>query len=156
METNNIENNQSNSKSGNHELKIANKMVGCNLQKNFKNTEKYKPGNKTILIEDIENNELKLHQRIFYKNLEKKVGYIEVFQNSFLSYSHELSENISFLFDCDSKDNKRIDSNKCFGFRYYDSNKNYCTLLREDDKDEDNYFFWKNLMKKIMNFMMNL
>ena len=73
-----------------------------------------------------------------------------------MSYSHQLSENISFLFDCDSKDNKRIDSNKCFGFRYYDSNKNYCTLLREDDKDEDNYFFWKNLMKKIMNFMMNL
>ena len=72
METNNIENNQSNSKSGNHELKIANKMVGCNLQKNFKNTEKYKHGNKTVLIEDIENNELKLHQRIFYKMEKKK------------------------------------------------------------------------------------
>ena len=145
MEENNLEINQSNSKSEKYELKIANKIIGCNLQKSFKNTEKFNPENKTNLIQDIKNEELKLHQRIFYKNEQKEVGYIEVFQNSFLSYAHELSENISFLFDYDTKDNKRIDNNKCFGFRYYDLNNNYCTLLKSNDEDEDNYFFLEKL-----------
>ena len=145
MEANNFEINQSNSKSEKYELKISNKIVGCNLQKSFKNTEKFSLGNNTNLIEDIKNEELKLHQRIFYKNEQKEVGYIEVFQNSFLAYAHELSEKISFLFDYDSKDNKRIDNNKCFGFRYYDSKNNYCTLLKANDEDEDNYFFLEKL-----------
>ena len=129
METHNIEIIEFDSKYKNHELKISNKIVGCNLQKNFKNTKKYNPADKTDLIQDIENKETNLHQRIFYKNEQKEVGYIEVFKNSLLSYANEINENISFLFDYDSKDNKKIDPNKCFGFRYYDSNKNYCSFF---------------------------
>ena len=130
-----------------YELKISNKIIGCELEKNIKGTSKYNKDCKTNLIQDIRNDELKLHQRIFYKNEQKDVGYIEVFQNSFLSYAHELSEKISFLFNCDSKNNQRIDANKCFGFRYYDLNNNYCTLLKSNDENEDNYFFLEKLKK---------
>ena len=146
MESHSLENSKINLQYQNLELKIANKVIACNPQKTFQGTMKYTTQKETNFIQDIEIKEQKLHQRIFYKDEPKNtVGYIEVFQNSFLSYSHELSENISFLFECDSKDNKRIDSEKCFGFRYYDLNNNYCTLLKLNDENEDDYFFLEKL-----------
>ena len=111
MESNDLENQFNNEEK---KLIIANKIIGCNLQKNFKNTIKFNPKVKSDLILDIRNN--CFNQRIFYKNEQKEVGYIEVFQNSSLSYAHELSDNISLLFECDSNNNLRIDNNKCFGY----------------------------------------
>ena len=129
----------------NNELKISNKIIGCNRQKIFKDTVKYSKEKKSDLIQIIIKEKIKLNQRIFYKKSKNEVGYIEVFQNSSLSYSHQLSEYISFLFECDSNDNHKIDSNKCFGFRYYDLNNNYCTLLKSEDDNEDNYYFLEKL-----------
>ena len=63
----------------NQELKIANKIIGCNLQKNLKGTIKYSQEIKSNLIIDIKTNDF--HQRIFYKNKQNEVGYIEVFKN---------------------------------------------------------------------------
>ena len=134
-----------NQQSENKELKITNKIIGCNRQKVFKDTVKFIEENKTNLIQNVIKEDIKLNQRIFFKKDKNEVGYIEVFQNSSLSYSHQLSEHISFLFECDSKDNQRIDSNKCFGFRYYDLNNNYCTLLKSEDDNEDNYYFLEKL-----------
>ena len=131
--------------SENKELKITNKIIGCNRQKVFKDTVKFIVENKTDLIQNVIKEDIQLNQRIFFKKDKNEVGYIEVFQNSSLSYSHQLSEHISFLFECDSKDNQRIDSNKCFGFRYYDLNNNYCTLLKSEDDNEDNYYFLEKL-----------
>ena len=148
MESQSLENSKVNFQYQNLELKIANKVIACDLQKTIQGTMKFTTQKETNLIQDIENKEHKLHQRIFYKEKAKdSVGYIEVFQNSFLSYAHELSENISFLFECDTQDNKRINSDKCFGFRYYDSNNNYCTLLKLNDENEDDYFFLEKLEK---------
>ena len=139
MESDNFHNNYINS---------AYKIIGCDLQTHFKGTCEYNPNNKTNLILDIEIKEQKLHQRIFYKNDKKEVGYIEVIQNFILSYTHEQSKNISFLFGCDSKDNQKIDNNKCFGFRYYDGNNKYCTLLKTNRCTEDDYFFLEKLNDK--------
>ena len=148
MESHSLENSKINFQYQNLELKIANKVIACNLQKTIQGTMKFTAQKETNFIQDIEIKEQKLHQRIFYKNEPKNtVGYIEVFQNSFLSYAHELSENISFLFECNSQDNKRINSDKCFGFRYYDSNNNYCTLLKLNDENEDDYFILEKLEK---------
>ena len=130
----------------NQELKIANKIIGCNLQKNLKGTIKYSQEIKSNLIIDIKTHDF--HQRIFYKNKQNEVGYIEVFQNSSLSYVHDLNENISFLFEFNFNNNQKIDNNKCFGYRYYDSNNNYCTLLKSGDENEDNYFFLEKLNDK--------
>ena len=147
MESNNWKDNEININFAESEIKIANKIIDCDLQ-NFKGTTIYKNDKKTNLVLDIEIKEQKFHQRIFYKNEQKEVGYIEVFQNSFLSYAHELSENISFLFECDSNNNQKIDKNKCFGFRYYDANYQYCTLLKTKGGTEDDYFFLEKLNEK--------
>ena len=152
MESINCQNGEINNKFEGNEIKIANKIIGCDLQKYFKGTAKYNKDAKNNLIADLEIKDQKIHQRIFYKNEQKEVGYIEVFQNSFLSYAHELSENISFLFECDSKDNLKIDNNKCFGFRYYDENYQYCTLLKTKDGTEDDYFFLEQLNEKSNDF----
>ena len=138
MESNNWQDNKISINFEENEIKIANKIINCDLQ-NFKGTTIYKKDKKTNLVLDIEIKEQKLHQRIFYKNEQKEVGYIEVFQNSFLSYAYELSENISFLFECDSNNNQKIDKNKCFGFRYCDANNQYCTLLKTKGGTEDDY-----------------
>ena len=130
---------------GSYDLKISNKIVSCDRKKIFTGTAKYIKNKPNIKIEEIKKKEIKLHQRLFYKNNEKEdeVGYIEVFQNSSLSYSHQLSEYISFLFECDSQNNKKIDNTKCFGFRYYHLNGNYCTLLKSNNDDDDYYFLEK-------------
>ena len=140
MESGDLENQHQNEDT---ELKIVNKIIGCNLHKNIKGTIKYTPENKSNLIVDIKTNNF--HKRIFYKNEQKEFGYIEVFQNLSLTFSHELSENISFLFECDFNNNQRIDNNKCFGYRYYGLNNNYCTLLKLGDENEDDYFFLEKL-----------
>ena len=132
----------------NNYINSAYKIIGCDLQRYFKGTCEYNQNNKTNLILDVEIKEQKFHQRIFYKNDKKEVGYIEVIQNFILSYTHEQSKNISFLFGCDSKDNQKIDNNKCFGFRYYDGNNKYCTLLKANRGTEDDYFFLEKLNDK--------
>ena len=138
---------QTTKETGSYDLKISNKIVSCDRKKIFTGTAKYIKSEPNIKIKDIKINEIKLHQRLFYKNNEKEdeVGYIEVFQNSSLSYSHQLSEYISFLFECDSQNNKKIDNTKCFGFRYYDLNGNYCTLLKSNNDDDDDYYFLEKL-----------
>ena len=144
------EDEQTTKETKNHNLIISNKIVSCDRKKIFTGTAKYIKNEQNSKIKEIINKEIKLHQRIFYKNnvKENEVGYIEVFQNSFLSYSHQLSEYISFLFECDSQNNQKIDNNKCFGFRYYDLNDNYCTLLKSNDDDDDNYYFLEKLEEK--------
>ena len=139
MESNNLDYN-----SINCEFKI----IECDIKRYFSGTSKYNKDKKTNLILDIEIKEQKLHQRIFYKNNQKEVGYIEVIQNSFLSYTHEQSKNISFLFGADSNDKQRIDNRKCFGFRYYDANNHYCSLLKSYGGTEDDYFFLEKLDNK--------
>ena len=126
---------------------ISNKIVSCDRKKMFNGTVKYIKGEQNSKIKEIKKNEIKLHQRFFYKNNEKEneVGYIEVFQNSSLSYSHQLSGNISFLFECDSQNNQIIDNTKCIGFRYYDLDDNYCTLLKLNDDDDDDFYFLEKL-----------
>ena len=140
------------SKIENPEIKISNKIIGCNIQKYFKGTAKYNPSINNNLIQEIIIKEQKINQRIFYKDNNKNIGYIEVFQNPSLSYAHQISENISLLFENDSKENTRINADKCFGFRYYDINKNYCTLLKSDDSDEDNYYFLEKNKEENNNF----
>lgn len=136
------------SKNGFKELKFAHKIIGCNLQKHFQDTVNYNSNMKNNLIKDIEIKEQQLHQRIFYKKNNKKIGYIEVFQNPSLSYAHQISEKITFLFENYDKNNEKIDPNKCFGFRFYDNKNNFCTLLKSDDQDEDNYYFLEKLEKE--------
>ena len=124
---------------------ISNKIVSCDRKKIFNGTTKYIKNEQNIKIKEIKKNEIKLHQRIFYINNEKEneIGYIEVFQNSSLFYSHQIRENISFLFECDSQNNQKIANTKCIGFRYYDLNDNYCTLLKSNDNNDDYYFLEK-------------
>ena len=129
-----------------HELKISSEVISCDRKKIFNGTIKYNKEQNSCLIKDIKKDEIKFHQRLFYKSeKDDYIGYIEVFQNSSLSYSHQLSENISFLFESDSKDKERIDNSKCIGFRYYDMNNNYCTLLKLNDQEDDNYYFLEKL-----------
>ena len=45
----------------------------------------------------------------YSKTLYSYNGYIEILQNCASSDSHQLREYITYLFDCDSKDNQRID-----------------------------------------------
>ena len=129
-----------------HELKISSEVISCDRKKIFNGTIKYNKEQNSCLIKEIKKDEIKFHQRLFYKSeKDDYIGYIEVFQNSSLSYSHQLSENISFLFESDSKDKERIDNSKCIGFRYYDMNNNYCTLLKLNDKDDNDYYFLEKL-----------
>ena len=129
------------------EPKIVDKVVGCDIEKCFKGTIKYKPGQDNDLIKDIIDEKNKEHKRIFYKN-NKRIGYIEVFQNPQLTFAYQISNKISFLFE--SIDGQKIIFNekKCFGFRYYNSKNEYCTLLKIGDKDIDNYAFLEKINKE--------
>ena len=128
-------------------LKVVNKIFGCNIEKCFKGTCEYIPNFQNKLIQDIIFKEKNIHKRIFYKNI-NEVGYIEVIQDPSLVYAHEICENITFLFERSEEDNTAINENKCFGFRYYNNLKNkYCTLLKENGDNENDYFFLENLEK---------
>lgn len=67
------------SKIENPEIKISNKIIGYNIQKYFKGTAKYNPSINNNLIQEIIIKEQKINQRIFYKDDNKNIGYIEVF-----------------------------------------------------------------------------
>lgn len=126
------------------ETKIINNIVGCNIDQCFKETSKYNPNQKDELIKDINNPQNKEHKRIFYKK-GGKVGYIEVFQNPELTFAYDISKKISFLFECMNDEKLLINKEKCFGLRYYNSNNGYCTLLKINDKDPDNYQFLEKI-----------
>ena len=126
------------------DLKIANKIIKCNLEKCINGTSEYIPNFQNNLIKDVEFNEKNIHKRIFYKKF-IDVGYIEVFLDPSLAFSHKICENITFLFECKAKDQTSFDEKRCFGFRYYNKLKSkYCTLLKENDENEDDYFFLEN------------
>lgn len=128
-------------------LKISNKIVACNIENNIKGTNEYISSIQNSRIQDIELKNKNIHKRIFYKNI-NEVGYIEVFQDPSLAYAHQTCENISFLFESSEKNSFEINENKCFGFRYYNNLKNnYCTLLKENEKNEDDYFFFRKIRK---------
>ena len=128
-------------------LKISNKIVAFNIENNIKGTNEYISSIQNSRIQDIELKDKNIHKRIFYKNI-NEVGYIEVFQDPSLAYAHQTCENISFLFESSEKNSFEINENKCFGFRYYNNLKNnYCTLLKENEKNEDDYFFLEKLEK---------
>ena len=120
------------------EPKIINEVFGCDIEKCFMGTNKYKQDDE--LIKDINNEEIKERKRIFYKK-GGIVGYIEVFQNPKLVFAYEFSDKISFLFECIDNEKLIIDQNKCLGFRYYNSKNEYCTLLKIGNKDIDDYQF---------------
>jgi hypothetical protein len=122
------------------DVKIAKKIIGCNFEKNICGTIPYDVKvQKNNLIKDFKNQYI--NKRIFYKNDKKEIGYIEVFQVPLLKFAHQINKNISFLFIPHEINDANLDVNKCFGFRYYDSENHYCTLLKKDDDDKDNYFF---------------
>ena len=125
--------------------KIAEKMIGCDLDKCFKGTIPYNPNNKNTLICDIVEPEKKVFKRIFYNNTNNNIGYIEVFQNPNLSFAYHVSNHISFLFESLDPKNQEIDENKCFGFRYYNSKNEYCTLLKIGNDDADEYKFLEKI-----------
>jgi len=128
-------------------LKVVNKIVECKFEKCIKGTCEYIPNFHNNLIQDIIFKEKNIHKRIFYKNI-NEVGYIEVIKDPSLAYAHETCEHITFLFECREEDNIAINGNKCFGFRYYNHlNNKYCTLLKENEDNEDDYFFLENLEK---------
>lgn len=125
-------------------IQISNRLSGCNLKENIYGTLVYTPQLKNNkLIEDEEKKFI--NKRIFYKNENKQIGYIEVFQLPLLKYAHQTNKKISFLFEPQGFDDEIININKCFGFRYYDKQNKYCTLLKANDNDEDNYFFLEKL-----------
>ena len=122
------------------DVKVVKKIIGCNFEKNICGTIPYDVKvQKNNLIKDFKNQYI--NKRIFYKNDKKEIGYIEVFQVPLLKYAHQINKNISFLFIPHEINDANLDVNKCFGFRYYDSENHYCTLLKKDDDDKDNYFF---------------
>ena len=122
-------------------FKKTNKMVACNIGNNIIGTNEYLPYLQNKGIKDVELKDENIHKRIFYKNT-KEVGYIEVFQDPSLAYSNQICENITFLFESNGNNSININENKCFGFRYYNNLKNsYCTLLKENEENEDDYFF---------------
>jgi hypothetical protein len=88
------------------------------------------------LIETVNN------KRIFYKFKENKkvVSYIEQIQSNNISYLGLLNKNISFLFCPNDINEKNIDNNKCFGFRFYldnpIENDVYFTLLKLNENDD--------------------
>ena len=88
------------------------------------------------LIETVDN------KRIFYKFKENKkvVSYIEQIQSNNISYLGLLNKNISFLFCPNDINEKNIDNNKCFGFRFYldnpIENDVYFTLLKLNENDD--------------------
>ena len=53
-----------------------------------------------------------------------------------------------FIFECDSNNNQKIDKNKKYGFRYYDANYQYCTLLKTKGGTKDDYFFLEKFNEK--------
>ena len=124
------------------EPKIINEVFGCDIEKCFMGTNKYKQDDE--LIKDINNEEIKERKRIFYKK-GGIVGYIEVFQNPKLVFANEFSDKISFLFECIDNEKLIIDQNKCLGFRYYNTKNEYCTLLKIGNKDIDDYQFLEKM-----------
>ena len=125
-------------------IKIANKILGCNLEKNIYGTIPY--ASQSQINDSIENvNNQIINKRIFYKDNRKEVGYIEVFQVPLLKFAHQTNKNISFLFEPHKINEVNININKCFGFRYYDSKNQYCTLLKSDNDNDDDYFFLEKL-----------
>ena len=130
------------------ELKIIDKIIGCDIDKCFKDTIKHKPNQENILIKEIKDTKKQEHKRIFYKNNTSNIGYIEIFQNSQLSFAYQISNRISFLFECIDDDNFIFNEKKCFGFRYYNSKDEYCTLLKIGNTDTDNYQFLEKINEK--------
>ena len=128
------------------EPKIMNTLVGCDIDKYIKGTIKYKPEEINKLIKDINNSDNNQHKRLFYKN-NGNIGYIEVFQNGKLAFAYKISNKISFLFECNSN-NINITNNKCFGFRYYNSKNEYCSLLKIGDNDKDEFKFLEKINEK--------
>ena len=126
------------------EPKIIDKVISCDVNKCFKDTKVYKFNQTNNFIKDIDDHEKKEHKRIFYKD-NTNVGYIEVFQNPQLAFAYKTSSKISFLFEC--LDNKKliIDQKKCFGFRYYNTKNEYCTLLKIGNEDIDEYQFLEKI-----------
>ena len=61
MESQSLENSKVNFQYQNLELKIANKVIACDLQKTIQGTMKFTTQKETNLIQDIENKEHKLH-----------------------------------------------------------------------------------------------
>ena len=127
-------------------FKISNKIVACDIENNIIGTSEYISNIKNNGIKDIEFKEKKIHKRIFYKNT-NEVGYIEVFQDPSLAYAHQICENITFLFESNGKNSININENRCFGFRYYNLKNSYCTLLKENEENGDDYFFLEKLVK---------
>ena len=125
--------------------KIIDKIVGCDIDKCFKDTSLYKSGKYNALIKVINNPKTNEQKRIFYKN-GGSVGYIEIIQNPELAFAYNISKKIYFLFECKNEEKLIIDEKRCFGFRYYNSKNEYCTLLKiGDDNEEDDYQFLEKL-----------
>ena len=120
------------------EPKIIDKVISCDINKCFNDTKVYKFNQPNNLIKDINDHDKKEHKRIFYKD-STNVGYIEVFQNPQLASPYKTSSKISFLFECFDNEKLIVDQKKCFGFRYYNTKNEYCTLLKIGN--EDIYFF---------------
>lgn len=128
------------------EPKIVDKLIGCNIEKSFKDTAKYNSKEINNLIKDIKNPKNNVHKRIFFKK-DGRIGYIEIFQNPQLSFAFETSNKISFLFESKENENEleNFNEKKCFGFRYYNSKEEYCTLLKMDDKEGYKFEFLEKI-----------
>ena len=126
------------------EKKIVENIVGCDIEKCIKGTSLYIPKQKNNLIKEIINPKKNEYHKIFYKS-DGKIGYIEVFQSPELSLAFKISKNISFLFESMDEDKLLVNNNKCFGFRYYNSKKEYCTLLKIGNDDRDEYKFLEKI-----------
>ena len=126
------------------EPKIVDKLIECNREKSFKDTNKYNPKKNNKLIQDINNPKNNVHKRIFYKK-DGSVGYIEIFQNPQLSFAFQTSNKVSFLFESKDNENANLDESNCFGFRYYNSKEEYCTLLKIGDKETYKFKFLEKI-----------
>ena len=85
--------------------------------------------------------------RIFYntKSNLNKISYFEIFFDELILDIQNLNNQISFLFQPLESDNSKFDKKKCFGFRYYEKNKNninsYFTLIRNNKENNIKDFF---------------
>ena len=129
------------------EPKIVNKIIGCDIEKFFKGTKVYQGDSDTNFIKDININGTNEHKRIFYKfeGNKRYIGYLEIFQFPGFAFSFKISKRISFLFECTNEKNLSFSEKRCFGFRYYNNNNKYCTLLKIGDTELDNYEFLEKI-----------
>ena len=129
------------------EPKIVNKIIGCDIEKFFKGTKVYQGDSDTNFIKDININGTNEHKRIFYKfeGNKRYIGYLEIFQFPGFAFSFKISKRISFLFECTNEKNLSFNEKRCFGFRYYNNNNKYCTLLKIGDTELDNYEFLEKI-----------